>query len=59
MSIIRVPAQGRVLIFKMVGEFEKLNTLIFALSKDTTKGHMSFIVKNDHVIELMSNPDVN
>ena len=43
----------------MVGEFETLNTLIFALSEDTTKGHMSFIVKNDHVIELMSNPDVN
>ena len=43
----------------MVGECEKLNKLIFALSKDTAKRRMIFIEKNDQVIKLISNPDVN
>ncbi len=40
-------------------EFEKKNTVILGLSKDSIKKHQSFCEKHKLTIHLLSDPDVN
>ena len=38
-------------------EFEKENTVVFGVSKDSVESHKKFIEKNSITVDLLSDPD--
>lgn len=42
---------------KLKGEFDKLNTVVIGISKDSCESHMKFVEKKDLSLVLLSDPD--
>ncbi len=42
---------------KLIKSFQKLNTVVFGISRDSVKSHDKFICKYDFKIELLSDPE--
>lgn len=42
---------------ELIQEFEKLNTVVVGISRDSVKTHQNFINKHDLKIELLSDPN--